>query len=73
MAHIWVFGVDMAWSVSSHTPCVNFCSVRSQARSLMIFLLPVRAVAVACGRRRAPWLLHLNAARDDALVAHAGS
>ena len=29
LAHIWVFGVDIAWSVSSHTPSVNFCSVPS--------------------------------------------
>jgi len=34
-------------------------------RSLKVFALPVRAVAVACGRQGALWLLHSCAARAD--------
>ena len=35
------------------------------ARSLKVFVLSVRAVAVGCGRQGALWLLHLRAARGD--------
>jgi len=33
------------------------------ARSLKVFALPVKAIAVDGGRQRAFWLLHLAAAR----------
>src|SRR5262249_23758922 len=35
------------------------------ARSLKVAVLAARTVAVAYGRWRSLWLLHLNAARDD--------
>ena len=39
-------------------------SAACAAGSLKVFSLPVRAIAVVCGRQGAPWLLHLGAALE---------
>jgi hypothetical protein len=39
-----------------------YCPQLVAARSMKVFALPLTAVAVACGRQSASWLLQLNAA-----------